>query len=46
MHRVIEGGQVDKKRVLALGRRYGELVGEMSCYYATAFARVSKTLTV
>jgi len=35
----------DKDKVLALSRRYGELDGEMSYYYATAFAQVGKTLT-
>ena len=32
-------------KVVELGRRYGELDGEMSYYYATAFARVNRTLT-
>jgi len=37
--------QADKKAVLALGRRYGEMDGEMSYYYATAFAKANRTLT-
>jgi hypothetical protein len=40
-----EGGAADKERVLALGRRYGELDGELSFHYATAFAQVNRTLT-
>ena len=31
--------------MLALSRRYGELDGEMSYLYATAFAKVGRTLT-
>jgi Raf kinase inhibitor-like YbhB/YbcL family protein len=41
----LSGGQADKARVLALGRRYGALDGEMSWIYATAFAKVGRTLT-
>ena len=36
---------VDQARVLSLSKRYGELDGEMSYLYATAFAEVGKTLT-
>ena len=35
----------DQEKVLALSRRYGELDGEMSYFYATAFANVARTLT-
>ena len=35
----------DKDKVLSLSKRYGELDGEMSYLYATAFAKVGKTLT-
>ena len=45
LRKFLKGGQADKEKVLALGRRYGELDGEMSYYYATAFAKVAKTLT-
>jgi hypothetical protein len=45
LRKTLKGGQADKGKVLALGRRYGELDGEMSYYYATAFAMVNKTLT-
>ncbi len=37
--------EVDKDKVMALSRRYGELDGEISYYYAVAFAEVAKTLT-
>ncbi len=37
--------KVDKDKVMALSRRYGELDGEISYFYATAFARVARTLT-
>jgi len=40
-----EGGAADHDRVLALGRRYGELDGELSYHYAIAFAEVNRTLT-
>ena len=45
LRKALTGGQPDRAQVLALGRRYGELDGEMSWYYATAFAAVNKTLT-
>lgn len=35
----------DKAKVLKLGRRYGELDGEVSYLYASAFAEVNRTLT-
>lgn len=35
----------DQAKILMLGRRYGELDGEMSWYYAIAFARINRTLT-
>ncbi|HTY08906.1 MAG TPA: hypothetical protein VMF29_07055 [Candidatus Edwardsbacteria bacterium] len=41
----ITSGSVDQDRVAALSRRYGELDGEISFHYATAFASVYKTLT-
>jgi Spy/CpxP family protein refolding chaperone len=37
--------KADKDRVLTLSRRYGELDGEISYLYATAFAKVARTLT-
>ncbi|MEI6073482.1 MAG: hypothetical protein WCS31_16980 [Verrucomicrobiae bacterium] len=45
LRKFLAGGQADKKTVLALGRRYGELDGEMSYYYASAFAKANRTLT-
>lgn len=41
----LAGGQADKAKVIALGRRYGELDGDVSWQYATAFAGVARTLT-
>jgi len=35
----------DEQKVISLSRRYGQLDGEMSYFYATAFAQVSKTLS-
>jgi len=46
MRKLLKGEQADKAKVLALGRRYGELDGEVSWYYAMAFAKVNRTLTV
>ena len=45
LRKYLQGGAADQKKVLALGRRYGELDGEMSWMYATAFARANRTLT-
>jgi len=45
LRRFLAGQTPDKAKVIALGRRYGELDGEMSWYYTTAFAKVNKTLT-
>ena len=45
LRKFLDGRQADKEKVCALGRRYGELDGEMSTYYAEAFAKVTRTLT-
>jgi Spy/CpxP family protein refolding chaperone len=45
LRKLLAGGTPDRQKVIALGRRYGELDGEMSWLYATAFAKVSRTLT-
>jgi Spy/CpxP family protein refolding chaperone len=45
LRKLLKGEQADKDKVLSLGRRYGELDGELSYYYATAFAKANKTLT-
>jgi hypothetical protein len=44
LRRFQEGQTADKSKVLSLSRRYGELDGDMSYLYATAFAKVAKTL--
>ena len=36
---------IDENKVISLAREYGQLDGEISYYYATAFAQVGKTLT-
>ncbi len=41
----LTGGQADRSKVVSLGRRYGELDGELSYYYAEAFARVNRGLS-
>ena len=45
LRKFLAGDQPDKQKVLALGRRYGELDGELSWIYATAFVTVSRTLS-
>jgi len=45
LRKFLDGRTADEKAVLSLGRRYGELDGELSFHYATAFAAVNKTLT-
>jgi len=45
LRRFMKEASVDKDKVMALSRRYGELDGEISYFYATAFAQVAKTLT-
>lgn len=45
LRKFLKGAQADKGKVLALGRCYGKLDGEMSYYYALAFASVANTLT-
>ena len=45
LRRFLAGERADRKKVVALGRRYGELDGEVSWMYATAFAKVARTLT-
>jgi len=44
LRRFIKGETADQEKVLALSRRYGELDGEISYYYATRFAAVGKAL--
>lgn len=45
LRRFLNGETADKDKVLALSKRYGELDGEMSYLYATAFAHVGRALT-
>ena len=45
LRKFLQGQTPDKAKVLAWGRRYGELDGEMSWYYTIAFAKVNKTLS-
>jgi phosphatidylethanolamine-binding protein (PEBP) family uncharacterized protein/Spy/CpxP family protein refolding chaperone len=45
LRRFMKEASVEKDKVLTLSRRYGELDGEISYFYATAFAQVAKTLT-
>jgi hypothetical protein len=45
LRRFLAGETADQARVLALSRRYGELDGQLSYLYATAYAKVGQTLT-
>jgi hypothetical protein len=45
LRRFLSGDTANEEWVLSLSRRYGELDGEMSYLYATAFAEVNRTLT-
>ena len=45
LRKLLEGKTPAKAKIISLGRRYGELDGEMSWHYATAFAKVNQTLT-
>lgn len=45
LRKFLAGQQADETEVLKLGRRYGELDGELSCRYAMAFTQVNKSLT-
>jgi hypothetical protein len=46
LRRFLSQGEADRAKVIALGRRYGELDGEVSRAYAMAFAKANKGLTV
>jgi Spy/CpxP family protein refolding chaperone len=45
LRRFFTGESADQNKVLSLSKRYGELDGKMSYFYATAFAAVGQTLT-
>ena len=45
LRKFMQGETADKSAIFTLIKRYGELDGEMSYYYASRFAEVAKTLT-
>ncbi len=45
LRKFINGQRADRKKVIALGRRYGELDGELSWLYALVFSKVKRSLT-
>jgi hypothetical protein len=45
LRKFLSGTAANRESVVALGRRYGELDGELAWLYATTFAKVSGTLT-
>lgn len=45
LRRFLNGEQAEQARVIALSRRYGELDGQLSYLYATAFAHVGQSLS-
>lgn len=45
LRKFLSGGNADQTKVMALGREYGELDGDLSWTYATAFANVNRSLT-
>lgn len=45
LRRFLAGEGADQGKVLALSRRYGELDGEMSYWYASAFANIGQSLS-
>jgi len=45
LRRFMKEESVDQAKVTALAKRYGELDGEISCWYARRFAEVGKALT-
>lgn len=45
LRRFHKGETADMNKVIALSKRYGELDGEMSYWYASAFARIGQSLS-
>ncbi|MDA3786948.1 MAG: YbhB/YbcL family Raf kinase inhibitor-like protein [Desulfobacula sp.] len=45
LRKLLAGKQLNKKKLIDLGYRYGELDGELSWNYAMTFAGVNRTLT-
>ncbi len=46
LRKFLKGEKPDSRKVLSLGRRYGELDGEVSWMYVMAFTKANRTLTV
>jgi len=45
LRKLLDGEAIDRNKLLKLGRRYGELDGEISWLYTMAFAKVNRTLS-
>jgi len=45
LRRLMKEESIDRDKVMSLAKRYGELDGEISYFYAKAFAEAGKTLT-
>ncbi len=45
LRKLLKGETPSKEKVLSLGRRYGELDGEVSWYYTMSFGKVNQTLS-
>jgi hypothetical protein len=45
LRKALTSNTIDENKVISLAREYGQLDGEISYYYATAFSQVGKTLT-
>jgi hypothetical protein len=45
LRKFLKGGKADRNKVRSLSRCYGELDGEISYYYVTAFSDVAQSLT-
>jgi len=45
LRKALSGGTINESNIMTLAREYGQLDGEISYYYATAFSQVGNTLT-
>jgi len=45
LRKALSGGTINETSVYSLAKEYGQLDGEISYYYATAFSQVGKSLT-
>lgn len=45
LRKALSGETLDESKIIGLARQYGELDGEISYYYATAFALIGNSLT-